>query len=157
VSEYFDLATINTAIESTLADATGLNRAQDLAQLTENIPEMDLPLLQVVPTTWSGASGSATHVNTFGGKGTNTVPIKRKQWVYTVFVYISTLANFAQGMSKMAAIAAAVTEVLDAQEKDPLFGKQAIRSFTYMAERGTINYSNVDYIGCTFTLTLELW
>lgn len=157
MSEYFDLKTINTAIEETLAEATGITRAQDLAELTDNIPEMDLPVLQVAPITWSGASGSGTHLNSFAGAGTDSVALQRKNWVYEVFVYVATKAMFAQGMVKMVEIAAALTEILDAQQKAPLFGQEAIRSYQYVAERSLLNYSDVDYHGFKITLTLELW
>lgn len=154
---YFDLATINTAIETTLATATGLKRSQDLDELSDNIPESDLPLLQVVPATWEGASFTTTHLNSFAGAGTDSQAFKTRQWVFDAFIYVSTLSKIKVGMARLAAIAAAITEILDAQDKAPLFGEEAIRSFTYTAERGNINYSNVDYLVIRYTITCILW
>lgn len=158
MSEYFDLATINTAIESTLATAVGIKRSQDLDELTENIPEMDLPLLQVVPNNWSGASRSSTHVNSFAGRGTPAVAIQEKTWVYDVYVFIAPVGQrFNESTVKLITIAAAITEVLDAQQEVPLFGEEAIRSFQYQAERGVIPFSNAEYRGIHITLTVELF
>lgn len=158
---YYDLATINSAIEGKLAAATGLTRAQDLDELTENIPEMDLPLLQVVPASWSGAAGSDTHTNTFTSRGTggDNVSLKRKEWTFDIFVFIAPIGQrFGESMVKLTAIAAAITEILDAEsEADLHFGEEAIRSFTYQATRGAIDYSNVQYNGFQVVLTCQIW
>lgn len=155
---YYDLATINTAIEQTLKLATGLKTAQDIDEITDNIPEMDLPLLQVIPNNWSGTTGSDSHVNTFAGQGTDTVALMRKTWVFDIFVFIAPSGQrFRESMVTLVAVAAAITEVLDEQQKAPLFGEEAIRSFQYAATRGVINYSGVDYNGFQVTLTCEIW
>lgn len=154
---YYDLKTVNSAIENTLALATGLKRSQDLDELSDNIPEMDLPLLQVVPASWSSGNFTQTHVQSFAGEGTDSEVFKTKEWVFDVFVYVSTLSKIKVGMNRLATIAAAITEVLDAQEKAPLFGEEAIQSFTYTAERGNTNYSNVDYLVIHWTITTQIW
>lgn len=154
---YYDLKTVNTAIEETLATATGIKRHQDLDELSDNIAEVDLPLLQVVPQTWASSGFSQTHNHSFGGQGTNSQVFKPKQWVFDGFIYVSTLSKLKVGMNRLATIAAAITEVLDAQDKAPLFGSEAIQSFTYTAERGNINYSNVDYLAIRLVITAEIW
>lgn len=154
---YYDLKTVNTAIETTLAAATGLKRHQDLDELSDNIAEVDMPLLQVVPASGSNANFSQTHNHSFGGQGTDSVVFKPKEWVFDVFVYVSTLSKIKVGMNRLATIAAAITDILDTQDKAPLFGEEAIQSFTYSFERGNINYSNVDLLTIHWTITCQIW
>lgn len=154
---YYDLATVNSAIESTLGAAASLGRSQDLDEISDNVPESDLPLLQVVPASWSGGTFTQTHTHSFAGAGTDSEVFKPKQWTFDAFVYISTLSKLKVGMARLATIAAELTEILDAQAKAPLFGEEAIRSFTYTAERGNISYSNVDYLVIRFSIVCEIW
>lgn len=154
---YYDLKTVNTAIEETLATATGLKRHQDLNELSDNIPAGDLPLLQVVPASWSGGTATQTHNHSFAGAGTDSQVFKPKQWTFDVLVYVSTLSKLKVGMNRLATIAAAITEVLDAQDKAPLFGSEAIQSFTYTSERGNLNYSNEDFLGFRISIICEIW
>ena len=156
---YYDLKTVNTSIEDTLAAAAGLVRSQDLADLTENIPSGDMPLIQVLPTTWNGAAFSDTHTKSFGGRGTNTTPFQPKTWTYTVFVYVAPVAGakFSEVMVKLVTIAAAIQDIIDEQTVEPLFGNEAIKSFQYSAERGIIPYSGVDHYGFTITISCSIW
>lgn len=155
----YSIASINTAIEETLATATGIQRAQDLAEITDQIPDADMPLLQVYPDSWSGAANSGTHQNTFGGKGTNTTSIKVREWTFIADIYVARHAVFGEAMVKLATIAAALQDVLDAQEVTPLFGdaSEAIKSFQYSAERVTFEYSQAKYLGIRITLTLMMF
>lgn len=160
---YYDLKTVNTAIENTLAAGVQainpdlLKRSQDLDELSDNIPEADMPLLQVVPATWSSGNFSQTHNQSFGGQGTDSAVFKPKEWVFDVFVYVSTLSKIKVGMNRLATVAAAITEVLDAQDKAPLFGEEAIQSFVYTAERANINYSGVDLLVIRWSITAQIW
>lgn len=160
---YYDIKTVNTAIENTLAEGVEaitpglLKRSQDLDELSDNIPEVDMPLLQVVPASGSGANFSQTHNQSFGGQGTDSVVFKPKEWVFDAFVYVSTLSKIKVGMNRLATVAAAITEVLDAQDKAPLFGEEAIQSFTYTFERGNIDYSNVDLLVIRWSITCQIW
>ncbi len=146
--------TLNTSIETTLAAATGINRAQDLDELSENIPEADMPLLMVYPESWASATDSETNKNSFGGGQT---PVQRMSPLFNVDVYISRLTKFSEAMTDYATIAQAITDVLNAEQLRPLFADEAIQNFTWTAERVVINYSNVDYLAIRFTITLEIF
>lgn len=155
----YTIASINTAIEETLAAAAGLNRSQDMSEITDQIPDADMPLLQVYIDAWSGAANSGTHQNTFGGKGTNTVSVKAKEWVYIADIYVGRLAIFGEKLALLATIASALQDILDAQQTAPFFGDDsgAIKSFQYNAERVTLEYSQVKYLAIRITLTLQLF
>ena len=157
---YYDLATINTAIEETLTvgQVAGLKRSQDVDELSDNIPESDLPLLQVVPQSWGDGSFSQTQVNTFTGHGTNSQAFKTKEWIFDVYVYVSTLSKIRVGMQRLVTIASAIEEIIDGQEnlKHP-FGQEAIRSFTHQSERININYSGVDLLCIHITITCNIF
>ncbi len=148
--------TLNTSIENTLATATGITRAQDLDEISESIPNADMPLLMVYPDNWASATDSQTNKNTFGGVVDD--PLQRKSIVFNVDVYIAQVgAKFSESMVSYATIAQAITDVLNAELLKPLFSDAAIENFTWSAERVVLNYSNVDYIGIRFTITLEIF
>jgi len=149
----YTFATLNTAIEDTLSTATGITRSQDLSEITDNIPEGDLPLLQVYPQSWEGMGETAK--NSFGSVSI----LQQKQFVFHADIYVSTLTNFSQGMTKFVTIAQAITDVLDAQKVRPLFGdsQQVIQNFKWSAERVVFEYSNQKFIGIRVTITLEIF
>lgn len=150
----FTLASLNTAIESTLVAATGIKRGMDaaLGELIENIPEGDMPLIQVYPSQWSIAANSSTQKNTFGAS-----PVIQRTFVFNVDVYVSGRQLLGENLQTMITLASALSAVLDAQQTKTPFGTDAIKSFQYEAQRGVINFSGKDYQVIQYTLTVEVF
>jgi hypothetical protein len=151
----YTLTTLNTSIETTLATATGIIRSQDIDEISEQIPNADLPLLMVYPQSWGSAKDSDTNKNTFGGSQT---PLQIMSPIFHADVYVAPVGQkISETMALYATIAQAITDVLNAQQLKPLFADSAIENFTWDAEKVVINYSNVDYVGIRFTINLVIF
>jgi len=149
----YTLATLNTAIETTLATATGITRSQDLSEISESIPVADMPLLMVYPQTWTPQE-TDTAKNTFGGSGT---AIHYKVFTFRVDIYIAHISKVAQAITSSVTVAQAINDVLDAQQNKPLFGDSAIQNFRWSANRLALEYSNQIYAGLRYELELDVF
>lgn len=152
----YTLITLNTNIETTVSQASGIKRAQDLNEITKNIPFADLPLLQVYPDKWQSPRDSEVAKNTFGG---GNQPLQIFSPVYNLDVYIAKLTVFAESMTKYAQIAQALTEVFEAQVQRPLFGdsEDVIQNFSWEAERVIFEYSQEKFLGIRCQITLYVY
>jgi hypothetical protein len=154
----YDITQLNTALVDTLQTASGIKVGQDLDQITEQIPNADMPLIQVYPESWSSPSDSDTNVNTFGGGGFGSSPvIQRLPITFNCDVYVTQINIVAVMMPLYAITAQAINEVLAAQTLKPLFGHPAIQAFTWEGERAVFQYSEVSYLGIRYTIDLEIF
>jgi len=152
----YDVKAINTAIATTFKSISAIETVQDLHQLTENIPDQDVPLVQVYPDGWGNVStDSETQQITFGGGGVTRVI--QHDWTHIADVYISKKSRFGEAMVAWAEISQAVMDKLDALDPDSPFGSQAIRSFQYDGERVVINSSNEDWLVCRITIVVRIF
>lgn len=153
---FYDITELNTAIAATLATIVGLKLAQDLDQLTEQIPDPDMPLAQVYPDNWESTSNSDTSVATFGrglGRPVQILPI-----TFHADIYVGQLTYLFETMPRLAVIAQSINEKLNDQplSSNP-FGHGAIQAFTWTAQRSIFNYSKADYLGIRYVLSLEVF
>lgn len=147
------LTTINTSIENTLATATGITRSQDLSELTENIPEMDLPLLMVYPQTIELVANSSTMKNTFGSS-----PAQQHKPLYHCDVYIAPVGGVLRDIiPTLVTTWQNVLDVFKAQTEAPFFGDSAIKAFSVTSERIILDYSQQSYHGIRFAITVTIF
>lgn len=158
--QLYSIIELNTAIATALYDIPGVTWAQDLDEMTEQLPEMDLPLAQVYPESWVLVGGDGdTTFNTFSGStfgGPPTQPMQRVPYIFNMDIYVAPRNLLAENMSRYAEIAHAANELLLAQ-RPPYFGHPAIKSFNAEAERAIIEYSEMSYLAIRYTLTIEVY
>lgn len=147
------LTTINSSIEATLATATGLTTAQDIDELTENIPEMNMPLLMVYPEEVELAKGSGTMKNTFG-----STPVQQHAPIYHADLYVSKVGGkpLKEAIPLLITTWDAVMDIFRAETERPFFDNSAIQSFHVTSKRSVLEYSNERYLGVRFVITIDI-
>lgn len=152
----YNLKELNTALITTFAASTAINQAQDLPDLTEQIPDADMPLIQIYPNGASSALESETIQNTFGGT-IGQKPVQRLPFTFNIDVYIGQRSLLAENMGLYVEVFQIMNDILNGQTLKPLFGHPAIQAFTWEGERVIITYSNVNYLAIRYTIDLEVF
>ena len=148
----YSLGDIIDSIENTLGAAASLNASQSYDELTEAI--MDPPTLQVYPEEGGASEYSETDRITLGRKSDG-----KKHSVKTYIVNVDLLAkqraNIGEDMKILVDCIDEIEDILDTQEC-PWFDNDNIMSFQWDPWRRVVfAYSNVDYVGARFTLTIR--
>lgn len=159
----YSLTTLTESIEASFATVTGITRSQDASKpnigegLTATIPESDLPLVQCYPRTWVIAGSSNTQQNTFGGGSRR--PVQQMPVTLFVDVYIAPTARglLSEVYSQLITVASACNDMLLNQYGKSSFNDETIRSFIVEGEAVILDYSQVQYHGVRYTITLEVF
>lgn len=153
--QFYSITELNTAIADTLLTSSEIKRSQDVDDLTEQIPDSDMPLAQVYPQSWVLVGGdSETTFNTFGGGLAS--PVQRIPFIFHADIYIAQRALLAENMTKYLVVAQSVNDLLLAQRR-PYFGHTAIKSMAAEGERVIMEYSEITYLAIRYTITIEVF
>jgi hypothetical protein len=146
------IAQICDAIESTLSTASGINTTQSYDELGEGLNAADLPLIQVYWEDLSMDPTGATDRTTFGAG------VRQKQITVHADVYAAQRSFLWEDMQKTVDAMDNVLAVLEVQNTVPYFGEDGIRSWQLVsALRGTFPYSQAQYMGARFILTVWVY
>jgi len=148
----YNLSDIIDSIEEALSVAASLNASQSYDELTEAI--MDPPTLQVYPDEGGASEYSDTDRITLGNRTTSK---KHSVKVYTIFVDLlaKQRANIGEDMKTLVDCIDEIEDILDTQDY-PVFDNDNIISFSWEPWRRVLyTYSNIDYVGARFTLTVR--
>lgn len=146
-------------IRDTVGAAAGIKRVQSVDEITESIPEMDMPLLMVYPQAWGADTGGETQKSSFGSS-----PLIQASPVYVADVYIPSKSGIAESFGVLVNVADEIDLLIEAQTTLPLFGvladdgiTKAIKSFQWTGERVTLEYASVNYDGIRYTFTMSIF
>jgi len=144
------IAAICDGIATTLATGAGINTVKSYDELTEGIPGVDCPRLQVYPEGFAPNPGSRTDRLTF------QAAMQHQELIVFVDHYARKRSQMAQDMKAVVVSLDALIDVLEAQEKKPFFAVAAIDSFDWVWKRATLVYAGERYAGGRFTITLRI-
>lgn len=130
--------------------ADDIRVVQTYRELTESIPDTDVPLLQVYPESYDPEMGSGTERTAFKGA------IRNQVLTLHIDHYTKQRSDIAEDMRLVVAGLDAVEAALDSVESYPFFGITAIKSFDWSWNRITFRYGNSRYLGGRFVLTLRI-
>ena len=143
---------INSAIEGTLATATGLTNSQDYNELTEGM--QDIPNLQVY---WRSANqdpiGNTTQRSFRGG-------VKQTDLTFYADLYARQRSHIGEDMAALLPLVDAISAVLEAQKTKPLFFLFVIQALTsWRADQVVFEYGDplLKYVGARFTITVRVF
>lgn len=145
-------------IRTTLGAAAGIKRIQSVDEITESIPEGDMPLLMTYVQSWGADTGGDTQKSSFGSS-----PLIQSSPVYVADVYIPSKGSIAESFGVLVTIADQCDLLIEAQVGITLFGvldsasNAAIKSFSWSGERVTLEYADVNYPGIRYTFTMSIF
>lgn len=144
------IAAICDGIATTLSAGAGINTVKSYDELTEGIPGVDCPRLQVYPDSFAPNPGSRTDRLTF------KAAIQHQELTVFVDVYARKRSQMALDMEATVDTLDALIDVLEAQEEKPFFSVAAIDSFAWVWKRATLVYAGERYAGSRFTITIRI-
>lgn len=145
------IAALVDAVETTLGAAVGIETSMSFDELTEGIPAMDCPRLQVHPAGGDCNPPGRTDRITFGA-GMQMTNLE-------VFadLYARERSQLDEDMEVTVELIDALITVLQAQEKPPFFGLSTIKAFTWNWRRSTFDYGGSRYMGARFRIFLKIF
>ena len=144
------LAQMNSAIESTLATATGLTFTQDFDELSEGIN--DTPLLQVYWEDTNTDPASGTSMTSFAGR------VRQTSLTFFGDLYARQRSHMAEDMAALYPLIDAIQVVLEAQDTAPYFGLDGIKALeSWSARRIVFEYGGSRYVGGRFIIKLRVF
>jgi hypothetical protein len=145
------LAEICDGIETTLGAASGISSSKSYDELTEGIPAMDCPRLQVHPARGGCDSPGKADRTTFQAGVQQTLVV-----VYAD-LYARLRSQLDEDMKATVDETDALIDVLQAQERPPFFGVAGIKAFRWEWKRATFSYAEERYMGARFTLNIRIF
>lgn len=143
------IAQMNTAIETTLATATGLAYSQNYNELTEGM--QDTPTLQVYwYETETDVTGGAAQ-RSFGGK------VREKRFTFRADLFARQRSHLGEDMAALLPLVEAIHTVLEAQQAKPYFGLEGIAAIErWSAQQIIFELAGYTYLGARFTIPVRV-
>ena len=145
------LTQICQAVETTLGAATGISYSQTFSELKEGI--IDVPLLQVYPESIRQDAGTQTDRTTFGAG------VRQTEVIVHADLYARQRKHLGEDMAALVPLIDATQNKLEEQDRQPYFGLDGIKAFSWSAQRVIFNYGDpqVGYVGTRFILVLRVF
>ena len=138
-------------VEATLGAATGMTSSKSYDELTEGIPALECPRLQVHPDRGT--------CDPSGWGDRTTFHAGTQQAIITIYadLYARLRSQLSEDMRKTVELIDALVDVLQAQEDLPFFGVVGIKVFNWNWKRANFKYADEQYMGARFTINLRIF
>jgi hypothetical protein len=143
---------VNSAIETTLATATGLTFTQDYDELTEGMA--DTPNLQVYFVEEITDPTSTSAQTTFGAG------VRQVEWTFHADLYARQRSHIGEDMGALLPLVDAIRDTLEAQTGPTYFGQAGIKAIKQWTARQVVfRYGEPDlpYIGTRFIIKVRVF
>lgn len=145
------LTEICDGIEAALSVAIGVQSSTSYDELTEGVPAMDCPRVEVYPDAGVCDPSGTTDRLTFSAC--------TQMCVVTIFadLYARQRSQLGEDMKATTEMIDSVINVLQAQEKPPFFGLKGIKAFSWRWKRSTFRRADARFVGARFTIQCKIY
>ena len=145
------LTEICGGIESVLSAAIGVQSSVSFSELTEGVPAMDCPRVEVFPDAGVCDPSGNTDRLTFGAC--------TQMCVVTIFadLYARQRSQLGEDMKATTEMIDAIIDILQTQEKPPFFGLRGIKAFSWRWKRSTFRRADARFVGARFTIQCKIY
>lgn len=145
------LTEICDGIETVLSTAGGVQSSVSFSELTEGVPAMDCPRVEVYPDAGTcDPSGTADRL---------TFSACTQMCVVTIFadLYARQRSQLGEDMKAATEMIDAIIAVLQSQESPPFFGLKGIKAFGWRWKRSTFRRADARFVGARFTIQCKIF
>lgn len=145
------LMAICDSIEAALSVAVGVQSSTSFDELTEGVPAMDCPRVEVYPEAGVCDPSGTTDRFTFNACTQMTV--------VTIFadLYARQRSQLDEDMKATTEMIDSIIDVLQTQERPPFFDLKGIKAFSWRWKRSTFRRANSRFVGARFTISCKIY
>jgi hypothetical protein len=145
------LAQICDGIEAALSVAIGVQSSTSYDELTEGVPALDCPRVEVYPDAGVCDPSGSTDRFTFSAC--------TQMSVITIFadLYARQRSQLGEDMKAVTEMIDSIINVLQAQERPPFFGLKGIKAFSWRWKRSTFRRADARFVGARFTIQCKIF
>ena len=145
------LSEICDGLEGVLSAAIGVQSSTSYDELTEGVPAMDCPRIEVYPD--AGVCDPSGNTDRF------TFSACTQMTVVTIFadLYARQRSQLGEDMKATIEMIDSIIDVLQTQEKPPFFGLKGIKAFSWRWKRSTFRRAEARFVGARFTLSCKVF
>jgi hypothetical protein len=138
-------------IESVLSTAIGVQSSTSCDELTEGVPAMDCPRVEVYPDAGVCDPSGTTDRLTFSAC--------MQMSVVTIFadLYARQRSQLGEDMKATTEMIDSIIDVLQTQERPPFFGLKGIKAFSWRWKRSTFRRADARFVGARFTISCKIY
>jgi len=145
------LTEICDGVETILGAALGVRSSTSASGLTEGVPAMDCPRVEVYPDAGVCDPSGSTDRTTFNAC--------TQQCLITIFadLYARQRSQIGEDMRVTTEMIDALIDVLQAQERPPFFGVSGVKAFSWRWKRATFRRADARFVGARFTIQCQVF
>jgi len=145
------LMEICDGIEGVLSAAVGVQSSTSFDELTEGVPAMDCPRIEVFPDAGVCDPSGTTDRFTFGACTQLTV--------VTIFadLYARQRSQLGEDMKAVTEMIDSIIDILQTQERPPFFGLKGIKAFSWRWKRSMFRRAEARFVGARFTIQCKIF
>jgi hypothetical protein len=145
------LTEVCDGIEGVLSVAIGVQSSTSYDELTEGVPAMDCPRVEVFPDMGVCDPSGSTDRFTFNAC--------TQMCVVTIFadLYARQRSQLGEDMKETTEMIDALITVLQSQKSPPFFGLKGIKAFNWRWKRSTFRRAEARYVGARFTIQCKVY
>jgi hypothetical protein len=145
------LMQICDGIEGVLSAAIGVQSSTSFDELTEGVPAMDCPRVEVYP--------DAGVCDPSGNTDRLTFNACMQMTVVTIFadLYARQRSQLGEDMKATTEMIDSLIDVLQTQERPPFFGLKGIKAFSWRWKRHMFRRADAQFVGARFTILCKIY
>lgn len=138
-------------IEAILSAAVGVQSSTSFDELTEGVPAMDCPRVEVYPD--AGVCDPSGNTDRF------TFNACTQLLVITIFadLYARQRSQLGEDMKATTEMIDSLIDVLQTQERPPFLGVAGIKAFSWSWKRHTFRRADARFVGARFTIKCKVY
>lgn len=145
------LAEICNGIEAELSAAVGMQSSTPYDEMTEGIPAMDCPRIEVYP--------EAGHSDPSGRTDRTTFNACTQQVVVTIYadLYARQRSQLGEDVAAYVGLTDAIIDVIQSQQRPPFFGVAGIKAFNWSWRKAVFRRADARYVGARFVIICKVY
>lgn len=145
------LAEICDGVEAELSAALGMQSSTSFEGMTEGIPAMDCPRIEVYPEAGRSDPSGSTDRTTF------TACVQQVMVTIHADLYARQRSQLGEDAAAYVGLTDAIIDVLQSQQKPPFFGVAGIKAFNWGWRKAMFRRADAWFVGARFTINCKVY
>lgn len=145
------LTEICDGIEAVLSTAIGMQSSTSYDEMTEGIPAMDCPRIEVYPEAGSSDPSGRTDRTTFNAC------IQQVAVVVHADLYARQRSQLGEDVAAYVGLTDAIIDVLQSQQTPPFFGVVGIKAFNWGWRKAVFRRADARFVGARFVINCKIF